>query len=237
MEQRHETLFVGNLDHAVKRHDLENSLYELFVPFGHILQITVKKERSQTKAIHPKYSKPMSLMKQIAFVVFADEANANTAKTRLNGFKFFGREICVHFARKRSDAACLQDGTYDFAALNARKNKNLADRGAAGGKITIRQADSLLEDVGAGRGGAVVNKNVGDVSTTLVIENLSEFLTEEVMRPLFEQFPGLEEVKHFATQNRMKVEFRHEDHAQKCLQELQGFNVDGRTFLSIVYGM
>ncbi len=33
------------------------------------------------------------------------------------------------------------------------------------------------------------------------------------MRPLFEQYPGLEELQVFTTQKRMKVEFRHEDHA------------------------
>ena len=55
-------------------------------------------------------------------------------------------------------------------------------------------------------------------------------------RPLFEQFPGVEELKHYQSQNTLKVEFSHEDHASCCLKELQGFNMDGKVKLRIRYG-
>ncbi|CAD7922492.1 unnamed protein product [Amoebophrya sp. A25] len=225
MESRHETLFVGNIDQKLKKHDLEHSLFELFVPFGHVREIKFKREQMLARHDKSKYKKAMPLMKTIAFVVFATEAHATAAKAKLNNFPFFGRNLFIDFARKRGDAACMADGTFDFAADAKQRGKDkIATRKIAIKNQQVQEIAQTTKEV------------VGEPSTTLVVEGLAEHLTEEVMRPLFEQFPGLVELTHFPTQNRIKCEFKHEDHASQCLRELQGFNVDGKVKLKIVFG-
>ncbi len=87
----HQTLFVGNIDHSIKRDDLESLLHELFVPYGHINEIHIRREDKVTKSIGSnkagqKYSKPMAYMKTFAFVVFLKPESAVNAK-KLNGYK------------------------------------------------------------------------------------------------------------------------------------------------------
>ncbi|CAD7951523.1 unnamed protein product [Amoebophrya sp. A120] len=244
-EEDQQTLFFGNIDQSVKRDDLQHALYELCNPFGEIFSIVINKKRITTKTIGKnavtgkQYDKPQQLMKTIAFVCFDDYMNANQAKARLHGFPFFGRDLYVQFAKSKSIEAMIKEGKIEMIGASAKRQK-VAESANSAKQITIKNkaAVQLSGQAGFLAGTKTMSgQDVGDPTCTLIIDNLTEFLTEEIMRPLFEQYPGLEELQVFTTQKRMKVEFRHEDHAKRCLQELQGFNVDGRTFLSIVYGM
>lgn len=89
-ETPNQTLFVGNIDHTLKREEALNSLLELFGPFGHISEIKIKRESKKTPRIGvrqrdgAKYDRPMSYMKTIAFIVFDKAENAGMAK-KLHG--------------------------------------------------------------------------------------------------------------------------------------------------------
>lgn len=218
---KHETLCVGNIDHSVKREELEHSLYELFVQYGPIVSIKIVRKENVTphrgrNKQGQLYAKPMPLMKTIAFVSYISEASATNAKRTLNDFEFFGRKLMVDFARQRADVVAYEKGEVvkKEAVKTAQPEKKIVLKKAAPAK--------KKEDV--------------EATTQLVVDNLTAALTEEVMRPLFEQFPGMEEMKHLVGQNKLKIDFRREEQAARCREELQGFNVDGRVFLSIGFG-
>lgn len=232
----HQTLFVGNIDHAIKRDDLECLLHELFVPYGHINEIHIRREEKVTRSIGKnksgqKYAKPMPYMKTFAFVVFMKPECAVNAK-KLHGFQFFGRELVVAFSRHYSDSVLLAEGKHPLQDKAARdkQEKELARRQKTGIAIVKKGVSSADSQNTTSK-----KVNVGDPSVSLLVQGLIPEFTEEIMRPLFDQFPGLEEIKHFSTQNTMKLEFTHEDHAGKCLHELQGFNLDGKVRLEITF--
>eukprot|EP01053_Blabericola_migrator_P001381 Blabericola_migrator_1__1380@NODE_1359_length_4725_cov_105_142121_g912_i0_p6_GENE_NODE_1359_length_4725_cov_105_142121_g912_i0NODE_1359_length_4725_cov_105_142121_g912_i0_p6_ORF_typecomplete_len118_score20_49RRM_5/PF13893_6/1_2e12RRM_1/PF00076_22/2_7e12RRM_1/PF00076_22/1_1e04Limkainb1/PF11608_8/4_1e06RRM_occluded/PF16842_5/0_016RRM_8/PF11835_8/0_044DUF4523/PF15023_6/0_053PHM7_cyt/PF14703_6/0_18_NODE_1359_length_4725_cov_105_142121_g912_i039974350 len=92
-----QTLYVSNLDDKVSLIDLKGNLFELFIPFGEILGIearVTKKMRGQ------------------AFIVFKEQAAATNALSRLQGFVFMEKPIKIEYARAKSDAVSLLDGTY-----------------------------------------------------------------------------------------------------------------------------
>merc|ERR1712194_439177 len=97
--------------------------------------------------------------------------------------------------------------------------------GGAEKKIGIirRDVDALL--AGIKKTGASI------ASTRVVVENILPIFTEEIMRPLFEQFPGLVEYKQLPAQQLIKLEFQEAAQAECCVRELHNFNLDGRTRL------
>jgi RNA recognition motif-containing protein len=83
---------------------LKELLYDLFVPFGQIIDIVA--ERTLKK-------------KGQAFIVFVDPRAAATARTALNGVTFRGKKISVEFAKSRSRASEIFHGI--FAPRPVRK--------------------------------------------------------------------------------------------------------------------
>merc|ERR1712194_414907 len=102
--------------------------------------------------------------------------------------------------------------------------------GGAEKKIGIirRDVDALL--AGIKKTGASI------ASTRVVVENILPIFTEDIMRPLFEQFPGLVEYKHLPAQNLIKLQFQEPAQAECCVRELHHFNLDGYNKLKMKFG-
>ena len=77
--------------------ELKKSLYGLFSQCGPILEIVAMKT--------PK-------MRGQAFIVFKDANSAGTAIRALQGFLFYDKPIRIAYAKSKSDAVAMLDGTY-----------------------------------------------------------------------------------------------------------------------------
>eukprot|EP00914_Ancora_sagittata_P013825 GHVO01027148.1.p1 GENE.GHVO01027148.1~~GHVO01027148.1.p1 ORF type:complete len:132 (+),score=21.45 GHVO01027148.1:417-812(+) len=87
------TLFCNNLNDRISRPDLLESLYEFFLPCGDILEVHAGGRGH-------------------AFVCFAEVTSAVSAIRVLQGKRFLGKEIRIQFAKRKSDATAIRDGTF-----------------------------------------------------------------------------------------------------------------------------
>ncbi len=76
-------LFVGNLAWDTS----ESELLEHFQPFGKVLEVSIKLDCNH--------------LPSFAFVEFANEHDAQTAMTKLNGQQFEGRALNVALAHRQ----------------------------------------------------------------------------------------------------------------------------------------
>jgi len=65
-------------------------------------------------------------MRGQAFVVFGDIISASNSIRELQNFNFFGKEIVIEYAKKKSDVVAKMDGTY--IARDRRKDIILEDK-------------------------------------------------------------------------------------------------------------
>lgn len=207
-----QTVFVGSLDQKIPSDELKDHLYELFTPFGRIMDIQVAKRKATSHA--PGHKKPMPFMICTAFVVFETVQAATTAK-KLNAFKFFGRKICVQYARGKSDAVAHADGSY---------RPRIAANAGEARKVVIGSEKTVNEEA---------NRKKTNI---LLCKGMPIHLTEEIMTPLFQQFPGFEDLTTFPGKKEMRVEFKSTEDAVTCVGELQGFKVEPQFSLNILYG-
>ncbi|EZG66679.1 putative U2 small nuclear ribonucleoprotein B-like protein [Gregarina niphandrodes] len=94
------TLHCSNLDDKVHYNEMKSLLFELFIPFGEIVNVHVK----QTATLRGQ-----------AWVSFKDISAATVAMRKLNGNEFVGRPINVNYAKETTKIVQL--------AENAQKKK------------------------------------------------------------------------------------------------------------------
>lgn len=82
-----ETLYVNNLCEKVSSLELKTNLFFLFIPFGEIQGIIVKKNKK---------------LRGQAFVVFKTPVASSMAMKTLQGFNFLGKTLKIDYARERS---------------------------------------------------------------------------------------------------------------------------------------
>ena len=92
------TLYINRLSERVNPTTLVPLLYDLFVPFGQILDIVAQKSVKR---------------KGQAFVVFTNTAAAVQAKRALEGREFLrGKPLCIAFAKTPSRATTRREMTH-----------------------------------------------------------------------------------------------------------------------------
>lgn len=220
--QPRETVMVGNISQKVPHNDLKKLLFELFSPYGRIIDINVKRVLKQThrpgvnKQTKKLYDKHGTFMKITAFIVFENTASSILAK-KLHKFDFFGRPLFVQFAKEKSDITAMIDGTFKKDKMDKATREKM--EGKKDKKVVIKKI--LKQSL------------VGEISSSIVIENCEEEWTIEIMRPLFTQFPGLVDLRE--GESKMHIDFKHEDYATQCLKELQGFKIENEKKMQLVY--
>ncbi|KAI8364725.1 uncharacterized protein BYT42DRAFT_618874 [Radiomyces spectabilis] len=133
-----QTLYLTNLTNRITALELKSSLYCLFSTYGEILDVTAKKTEK---------------MREQAFVVYADPAAATTAMRSLNGFTFYDRPMKIQYAKTKSDAVALLDGTFRLRSVEEKKKANanmtvLGKRNATdeSGQVAKKRDDSEDSD-------------------------------------------------------------------------------------------
>jgi len=69
----------------------------------------------------------------------------------------------------------------------------------------------------------------------LFVENLPQKYTEEMLVPLFKEFPGFKEIRLIASKNVAFVEYADELQAGIAMTGLQGFNLTEENALALSY--
>ncbi|KAI8096565.1 SNRPB2 protein, partial [Halteromyces radiatus] len=92
-----QTLYIQNLNNRIHPLELQASLYSLFTTYGHILDVRALSTEK---------------LREQAFVAFVDVAAATTAMRSLDGFVFYGKPMKIQYAKNKSDAVALLDGTF-----------------------------------------------------------------------------------------------------------------------------
>ena len=71
------SLFIGDLS----KFCTESNLESLFAPYGHIIDVKIKRNNATGKTL------------SYGFVTYASDESASAAMDQLNGFTFFGRNL------------------------------------------------------------------------------------------------------------------------------------------------
>ncbi|SAL97089.1 hypothetical protein [Absidia glauca] len=118
-----QTLYIKNLNSRINVIELKASLYNLFASYGHIVDV---KAQSTEK------------LREQAFVAFVDVTSATTAMRSLEGFVFYDKPLIITYAKNKSDAVALLDGTFKLrtkptssantTALGKRNNDDSTDQ-------------------------------------------------------------------------------------------------------------
>uniref|UniRef100_A0A060T2J1 ARAD1C25674p n=1 Tax=Blastobotrys adeninivorans TaxID=409370 RepID=A0A060T2J1_BLAAD len=91
-----QTLYVNNLNDKVNKIELRRNLYHLFTTYGHIVDIVALKTAK---------------MRGQAHIAFADVNGATAAAKSLQGYEFLGKPLRISYARGKSRAIAMIEGT------------------------------------------------------------------------------------------------------------------------------
>jgi len=204
------TIYINNLNEKVKKEELKKALYAIFSQFGQIVDIMAFKTLK---------------MRGQAHVIFKEVTSATNALRSMQGFPFYDKPMRIQFARDDSDVIAKAKGSYverpkkeypkKGEATNTEKKKRRHQE--------TREAKKARVDAGDTSGG-----NMGDAPPNKILfcTNLPEETTEQMLHMLFNQFPGLKEVRLVPNRHDIAfVEFEDESQAIAAKDTLQNFKI------------
>jgi len=224
-----ETLYACNLCDKPKKEELRALLYQLFVQYGDVIDI-----------VHMRTAK----MRGQAFIVFEETSSATAALRALQGFRLFGREMKLEFARSKSFATAKRDGTFKPLQKETEKRKAVAN---AGNGIAKRpnvtdggeQMEVEEEDEGAYPEHATAEAEVAgseDPNSILFVQGLPKEVNSMMLEMLFKQFKGFLEARMVPGKPGIAfIEYTNEQQSGTAMQGLQGFKVTAANPIKIAY--
>ncbi|KNC78776.1 hypothetical protein SARC_08804 [Sphaeroforma arctica JP610] len=203
------TVYIQGLNEKTKKQELRRTLYSLFSQHGPILDVVALK----TKKLRGQ-----------AWVVFRDTASAIRAVSQLNGFTLYDRQIRLNYSRNKSNAVAIMDGTFGKkttkkAGYTIKSDKNLADKEKAQAKPKNPASGNPTST-----STPAIDVDENPPYRILLVLNLPEETTDEMLRYLFGQFPGLKDVRMIPNRTDVSfVEFEDDVMAAAAKTGLQGF--------------
>ncbi|RIB10057.1 hypothetical protein C2G38_2021147 [Gigaspora rosea] len=157
------TIYINNLNEKIKLTALKNALKAIFEQYGEILEISARDTLR---------------MRGQAFVVFKEQESAINAVKGVQGFALHGKPMVIQFARTKSDAIAMLDGTIE-------EHKRLRQEA----KASMYHFGHQVPATG----------NIPDEylppNNILFLQNLPGDITGAVLTSLFEQYSGFKEVR------------------------------------------
>jgi len=200
------TLFVGGIDFSVKIDELRASLYELFSPYGDVIEIiaTKTKRKDNRRRIGT------------AFIVFGEISQATGAKNSLNGIQFYKFPLRIDYSKTKSDATAIFDGTYKpRKSVEAQKAKFLEKRAKKeASKITLPN-------------------NRGKPMGKLLVENLPDDIQGNMLDKLFGQYHGFKETELIRSKNVAFISYETEGNALKARDGLDNFHISEHNKIAV----
>ncbi|GMI69441.1 spliceosomal protein U1A [Hibiscus trionum] len=222
------TLYINNLNEKIKIDELKKSLHAVFSQFGKILDVLAFKTLKH---------------KGQAWVVFEDASSATNALRRMQGFPFYDKKIRIQYAKTKSDIIAKADGTF----VPREKRKRHEEKGKKRKEqLDPNQAGVGLNPAYAGAYGAtpplsqlpylgarpIVPEAPAPPNNILFIQNLPPDATTMMLQMLFNQYPGLKDVRMVETKPGIAfVEYENEMQSTVAMQALQGFKIQQNQML------
>ncbi|MCJ1339815.1 hypothetical protein MMC09_005107 [Bachmanniomyces sp. S44760] len=236
------TVYVKNLEESIKVDQLKEALTEVFSEYGTVIDLVAK---TNLRA------------KGQAFVVFDEVEAAERAINEIQGFELFEKPMVLDYAKTKSDASILQDGTEDD--FEAHKRKRLAEKerrqaneaAEAQKKLkrnaAINGAEPPARPIKASRGaglkssnpaaGAVVPEEYLPPNKILFLQNLPEDYDVEGLTSIFGRFEGFREVRLVPGRKGISfVEYETEAGAISAKESTAGMTLgEERKIIKVVY--
>lgn len=92
-----QTLYANNLNDNINIKELTHLLYELFVPYGEVIDIVAQRGNAKRGQ---------------AFIVFKEIASATNALRSLQGRVILGKKLNLNYAKTKSNATLIQMGAF-----------------------------------------------------------------------------------------------------------------------------
>ena len=206
-----QTLYLSNIDWAVKKPQLKRSLLSLFSRHGKVLDvICLRGNGSGGKCLRGQ-----------AWVIFDPQSAATQALTAERGFVFFGRPLMVNYSAETSDRIAKRNGTYGQKTKEKRAAKRKMEETEEGGaKKSAKTAEST--------------QGSDTPSPVLLAKDLPDEVTSVMLEMLFRQYGGYKEVK-MVDKGSATIEFGNETEATTALKGLNGFKLTTSATLDLTY--
>lgn len=202
------TVYVNNLNEKLKKDVLKKQLYLLFSQFGNVLEIHVYKTNK---------------LRGQAWIVFDGLSGATKSLRDTQGFDFFGKNLKVSYARKKSDLFAKLDGTYKPKNFK-RGNQEVAEAPAKDAKKQDKKMERIVPK--SFNQSSSKDKEDTPANRILFVENLPEETTPMMLAVLFQQYTGYKEARLIDGKPGIAfVEFADSFQATTAKDSLQDFKV------------
>ncbi|GMT23367.1 hypothetical protein PFISCL1PPCAC_14664, partial [Pristionchus fissidentatus] len=208
------TIYINNLNEKVKKEELKKALHAIFTQFGEIVSVMAFKTLR---------------MRGQAHVVFREISASSAAMRAMQGFPFYDKPMRIQFSREDSDTIAKAKGTY------VERPKKSAGRVQKKPKAAKKAAVARGGVMGGGgvRGG---DDGPSQPNKILFCTNLPDECTPDMLRLLFQSFPGLKDIR--MVPNRVGiafVEFDTEAEAGPARQSLNNFKITPNQQMKVDY--
>ncbi|KAI8821052.1 uncharacterized protein EV422DRAFT_528884 [Fimicolochytrium jonesii] len=236
-----QSLYIQGLDDHVHKIELRKSLYYLFSQYGSVMDVVALKT---------------SKMRGQAFIVFHEIASATSAMRSLQGFPFYNRPLKITYAKSKSNAVKIKEGSYYGGKGNAAKSGAAPSAAAAMGPQKRPRDDNGGDDSEDGDEGSSKRARNGQGAedihppgTTapssnqpnppnriLFLTNLPSSTTPDMLTPLFDQYPGFKEIRLVPGKSGIAfVEYDTVESAGVARSVLDGFRVTSGNAMGVEY--
>ncbi|GMS95357.1 hypothetical protein PENTCL1PPCAC_17532, partial [Pristionchus entomophagus] len=201
------TIYINNLNEKVKKEELKKALHAIFTQFGEIVSIMAFKTLR---------------MRGQAHVVFKEISSSSSAMRAMQGFPFYDKPMRIQFAREDSDMISKLKGTY------VERPKKSAGRVQKKPKAAKKAARTAVVGGGVGGGGGVRGEDGGPSQPNKILfcTNLPDETTPDMLRLLFQSFPGLKDIRMVPNRTGIAfVEFDTEAEAAPARHSLNNFKI------------
>lgn len=229
MEKPSHTLYLRGLEEKVHPDRIKLMLYTAFSRYGTILDIVCSRRNK---------------LRGQAWVVFKEVLQATEAKKAMQGVTMYGKEVKIEYAKAKSDVIARVDGSF-----KPRPKRKPEDGLAQGPKRPERESGNASDndddddmDTSEQNNNPAAQASMGapveelaPPHKMLLIQNLPAEASKEALEILFNQYPGLREVRHIVSRNVAFVEFDTVEHATLAKEGSQGFKLDATHEINAVY--
>ncbi|GES90789.1 U1 small nuclear ribonucleoprotein A isoform X2 [Rhizophagus clarus] len=217
------TIYINNLNEKIKLPALKKALSTIFEQYGEILDIVAHKNFR---------------MRGQAFVVFKEQESATNAIKGVQGFALHGKPMVIQYAKTKSDATAILDGTskeHQRQRLEAKEKraKEPPTKKFKANNASFQSGSSSISGVPA----------VGNIpdeylppNNILFLQNLPNDITGTVLTTFFGQYSGFKEVRSIHPAKGIAfVEYDTEPQAMIAKEALSNYPIAPDHKLKITY--
>lgn len=226
------TIYINNLNEKIKLPALKKALSTIFEQYGEILEIIVQDNFR---------------MRGQAFVVFKEQESATNAIKGVQGFALQGKPMVIQYARTKSDAIAMIDGSIEEHKRQRLEAKEKRAKEPPTKKFKSSNNASLQS--GSNMPGASMYHfghqvpaagNIPDEylppNNILFLQNMPNDITGAILISLFGQYSGFKEVRSIHPAKGIAfVEFDSEPQAMIAKEALSNHLIAPEHKLKITY--